>query len=275
MRNGRMKRLAWAAILLSNAFVGVTGGCGNKEATAKKAEPKTTLEAGYAALEAQKYNEAISKAEAFLTMTPQGAGSAEAFYLKGRSFEAKAAAARDANEAKENLQAARNAYIQALDQRPMQPLEAYIRTSLANVAYFQEDYPAAIGQWSAAIDNLDRDDLKAWALYRIGLCQQRIGKFEDADRTFATVQQKYPGVPAQRAKEHQGARGFFLQVATFETQPQADKAIAELSKEGLTARKAVDPAGHHVVRIPTATYGQAVYLKNRFASKYPDAVVLP
>ena len=33
-----------------------------------------------------------------------------------------------------------------LDRMPRQPLESYIRTSLANVAYFQDDYPTAISQ---------------------------------------------------------------------------------------------------------------------------------
>jgi TolA-binding protein len=245
------------------------GGCAPK---ANSPEQKTALQAGYGALESQQYDQAIARADAFLTATPQGPGSAEALYLKGRALEGKTAA--NEAEAKRNLQAARSAYLAALEQSPSRPLDAYIRTSLANVAYFQDDYPTAISQWSAALDHLDREDVKAWALYRIGLCQQRLGKFADADRTFAQVQ-NYPGVPAQRAREHQGARGFFVQLATFASAAQADQAIAHLSKQGIAATKATDPAGHHVVRVAAPTYRQAEQLKSRFAGQYPDALIVP
>lgn len=267
MQNGRRRRAAWAAMLLAAM---VAGGCAPKS---NNPGQKTALQAGYGALESQQYDQAIARADAFLTTAPQGPGSAEALYLKGRALEGKTAA--DDAEAKRNLQAARSAYLAALEQSPSRPLDAYIRTSLANVAYFQDDYPTAITQWSAAMDHLDREDVKGWALYRIGLCQQRLGKFQDADRTFAQVQKNYPGVPAQRAREHEGARGFVVQMATFATAAQADKAIAALSKQNLAATQAIDSAGHHAVRIPASTYAQAESLKNRFAKQYPDALVLP
>src|SRR5436190_732216 len=102
--------------------------------------------------------------------------------------------------------------LEALEQLPRQPLESYIHASLGNVAYFQDDYQSAIGQLNAAYDKLDSDDIKAWALYRVGLSQQRLGQFAQADQTFTSVQQFHPNsVPAQRAREHQGARAFYVQ----------------------------------------------------------------
>ena len=275
MRNGH-KFIALIAVTML-LIAGCGGNAKKTQGAGKPAahQPAAVLNAGYAALDSKDYNEAIAKADEFLTGTPHGAGSAEALYLKGRSLEEKTAG--DQAEAKANLQSARSAYIQALEQMPKQPLESYIRASLANVAYFQDDYPTAISQWTAAYDKLDKDDLKAWALYRIGLSQQRLGQFAQADQTFANVQQLHPStIPAQRAREHQGARAFFVQLATFASPASATRAAAELQRQGVTASTAADSAGHSVLRVgPISSYSQAAYYKARFAEQYPDAVVLP
>jgi tetratricopeptide (TPR) repeat protein len=148
-----------------------------------------------------------------------------------------------------------------------------LRTSLGNVAYFQDDYTTAIAQFTAAYDNLDSTDLKAWALYRIALSQQRQGHFDQADKTFALVQQNHANtIPAQRAREHQGAKAFFVQLATFAQPASADHAIADLKKQGVTATRVAGPEGHALLRVgPIASYSQAVFMKDRFAEKYPDA----
>ena len=276
MRNGAIVALA--------VLVSIAGGCGGKGKRAEKALAKTAarsqqivLEEGYQALETRQYNEAIAKADEFLAGQPHGEGSPEALYLKGRALEAKNAAGVTAEEAKANLQSARTAYITALGENPKQPLNAYLRTSLGNVAYFQDDYNTAIAQLTAAYDNLDSTDLKAWCLYRIGLSQQRQGKFEDADKTFALVQQNHAGtIPAQRAHDRRGARAFYVQLATFAQPASADRAIADLKKQGVTATRVASPEGHALLRVgPIASYTQAAFMKTRFAEKYPDAVIIP
>jgi outer membrane protein assembly factor BamD (BamD/ComL family) len=256
-------------------------GCAPRDRQPQLAGPpaqQAVLDAGFAALENQQYNEAIARAEEFLGSAPHGSGSPEALYLKGRALEGKNASGElGAEEVARNLQAAREVYIQALDRRPRQPLEAYIRTSLANVAYFQDDYRTAIAQWTAAYDMLDRDDLKAWAMYRVGVSQQRMGEFAQADQTFANVQATHPGtVPAQRAREHQGARAFYVQLATFASAQAAENAIVDLKRQGITATRASNAEGHSLLRLgPLASYGQAQYFKQQLAAQYPDAIVLP
>jgi TolA-binding protein len=260
-------------------------GCANKgvnravRASSDRTAPaqQLLLDAGYQALESQQYNEAIAKAEEFLAGTPHGPGSAEALYLKGRGLEGKNAAGVSADEARQNLQAARSAYISALEQMPKQPLESYIHASLGNVAYFQDDYQSAIGQLNAAYDKLDSNDIKAWVLYRVGLCQQRLGQFTQADETFQSVERLHPNtVPAQRAREHQGARAFYVQLATFASGNTADNAASELRKQGVTTSRVSDAQGRFLLRAgPIASYSQAQYLRGRFAEKYPDAFILP
>src|SRR5439155_9880575 len=134
MRNGH-KPATWqiAVALLACGFLSGCagrGGARNPRAHADAPTPaasQVSLDAGYQALESQQYNEAIAKADEFLSGTPRGPGSAEALYLKGRGLEGKnAVGVVSIDEAKANLQEARAAYIEALEQNPKQPLESYI-----------------------------------------------------------------------------------------------------------------------------------------------------
>jgi len=279
MRNTR-KPLS-AVLLLAAAML---AGCAAKEKSPRPApgsaaarSPQVLLDEGYRALESQHYDDAITRADQVLAAQPHGENAAKALYLKGRGFEAKNAAGVSAEESQANLQAAREAYINALRENPPQPLDAYIRASLGNVAYFQDDYQTAVTQFAAAYENLDRDDLKAWALYRTGLSQQRQGQFEQADKTFAAVQQRHASsVPAQRAREHQGARGYVVQLATFAQPASADKAAASLKQQGVAASRVDGPEGRAYLRVgPVASYKQAQYTRGRFLKQYPDAVIIP
>jgi outer membrane protein assembly factor BamD (BamD/ComL family) len=236
---------------------------------------KAVLDAGYAALEARQYNQAIANADAFLARSPHGPGTPEALYLRGRGYEGKVAG--NPASAGADLQSARTAYIQVLEMNPAQPLKAYAQTSLANVAYFQEDYQTALQQWAEAYDKLDRDDIKAWALYRMGVCQQRMGDFDRADRTFAQVQQRHAKTePAQRARDHQGARAFYVQVGTFTSAASADRASADLRVMGITPLRLSDSQGHQFVRAgPFSKYAQAQQIKTRVAGRFPDAIIVP
>jgi outer membrane protein assembly factor BamD (BamD/ComL family) len=289
MRNGHKPAIGVLVVLVVVIMtVAIGSGCASRNAKAGRTvrasssdrtdvSSQILLDAGYQALENQQYNEAIAKAEEFLARTPHGPGSAEALYLKGRGFEGKNAAGVTADEARQNLQSARAAYIEALEQVPRQPLESYVHASLGNVAYFQDDYQSAIAQLNAAYDKLDSEDLKAWVLYRVGLSQQRMGQFAQADKTFASVQQFHPNsVPAQRAREHQGAKAFYVQLATFASPQTADNAAGELRRQGMTASRVSDAQGRALLRVgPIASYSQAQYVRGRFAEKYPDAFILP
>lgn len=236
---------------------------------------KTQLTEGYTALEANQFGEAMSRADAFLSQYPTGPGTAEALYLRGRAFEQRVAA--NPNEARSNLQSARTAYIEALAKNPSPKLASYIHTSLANVAYFQDDYPTALKEWSGAYDSIQDTEIKSWVLYRMALCQQRLGRFVEADKIFTAVEQQYGGtLPAQRAKEKKGARGFSIQFATFLNAATADSAIAALRSQGVLASKQVDPRSRSVVMAgPFATYQQALTVRNTHLDKYPDAIILP
>lgn len=292
MRNGNKPALVpivTLALLASVLFaVACSGGCQAKPEPDLKSsggdglrgatrDSRLLLDQGYLELERKQFDAAIARADQVLSTVSHGEGSAEALYLKGRALEAKNAAGVTTTEAAANLQTARESYIAALQRNPREPLKSYIHTSLGNVAYFQDDYPAAAAQLGTAYERLESPETRAWVLYRIGLSQQRQGQFEEADQTFAKVQQVHSGTePARRATHHVGMRAFFVQLATFASAPPAEKAAADLKRQGVAAVVTAGPEGRAYLRIgPIASYGQAAYYRTRFAGKYPNALVIP
>jgi tetratricopeptide (TPR) repeat protein len=216
---------------------------------------------------------AISRCDVFLGNAPQGQGSAEALYLRGRAYEERKA--RNLQEAKANLAAARLSYERALGLTPAGLLEAYVRTSLANVAFHQEDFATAASEWTLAYSALDRQDLKSLVMLRIGVCQQRLGRFADADRTLYAVQRQHPNSEAARlANQRQGLRTFWVQLAVFKTAAGADRAIAALQGERVIRTR--DSQNRHVLRLgPYSTYADARAVRQKHAPIYPDAYVVP
>ncbi|HEY1685737.1 MAG TPA: tetratricopeptide repeat protein [Tepidisphaeraceae bacterium] len=219
------------------------------------------------ALNANQPREAIEAAQAYLNLHPDGPDAAEAWYIIGRADETSNA----------TQDQARQAYEQAMAHRPSPAQQADIRAGLANVAFFQGDYPKALQEWSAAYPALSDRTAKAWTLYRIGLCQQRLGRFADADPTFAMVQRDYTETPAaERAAQKSGYREFYVQVGVYENPANAWANLNALRKLGIPARIFRNTANRHVLCAgPVATYVAAQALRLRVAMKYPSAMIVP
>jgi len=235
-----------------------------------------SLREGYAALNDRQYEQAIGAADQFLAATPEGAGAAEATFLRGRAIyqRDKATPAKSVADVAE----ARVCFEKALTLAPPPNLEALAHSDLANAAYFQDDFVTAEKEWSAAYDKLENPDAKSWVMYRAGLCRQRQGRWADADAMFASVQQTYPSSePARRAREHQGHKAFFVQVGAFQDLVSADRVIAALTKTGVKAQRggATPQKLQPVYAGPRATYREAMALKQQLTAQYPSAVIVP
>lgn len=305
MRNLRVAgrwHAALAALATGVLWAAVSSGCapdpnakasaGGKRAaaTAPVSRGSSDLNAGFAALEAGATDQALATAEQYLLAHPDGArGTAEALYLKGRVYEERAIAAGRATSpagVTSNLQAARDAYTRALGASPPPGVEVRVLMGLANVAYFQEDYATALARWTTALQKIeplpakekaDLQDAQAWALYRAGLSQQRLGQFAEADTTFTRVQQAFPNTePARRASGHLGARGFQVQVGTFADANNANALMSALSAQGYASTRSPDSAGRQVVRVgPFPTYDVAKAVRKALAARYPDVTIVP
>jgi TolA-binding protein len=215
-------------------------------------------------------------ADEYVAKQPAGSALADALYLRGRALEEKAQ--RDAASPQKDVADAYNAYTEALAANPRPELEGLIHIGMGNVLYFQDRYAAAINELTSGYEKATRESDKAWALYRVGLCNQRLAKWDEADKFFAAVQQQYPGTAqAQRARDHQGAKAFWVQVATFGSPAAASTAADELKKQGLAAQLFVDTTRNaQVVRVgPLPTYDAATAMRQRVLGKYRDSIIVP
>jgi TolA-binding protein len=261
-----------AAFLTMTAF-SLLPGCATDQ------EAKSQLNGGYHALDEHQYDQAIQAADKYLEKTPNGPGSAEAEYLKGRVLEERAEDAdRQGNVAgaRSNLKDAGDCYKTGLLLSPPPPVEALLHAQLANVAYHFDDYGTAVREWQSAYPHLQTADANAWVLYCIGLCQQRLGWFSQADRTFQMVRETYPGTPqATRAASHIGAKGFYVQVGAFTDAGDAQRAIAALQIHGFQADKQI-VGGKQLISVgPVPTYADAHALKAQLVKDYPKSFIEP
>ena len=230
------------------------------------------LERGRTQLQQRDYTAAATSLDAFLKENANGPRAAEAYYLKGHAIQD--AKSEDFAEAQSRLQQARLAYIDALkvgtDNRG---LEGLIRASLADVAFWQEDYATAAEQGRAAYALLEDPNVRAMALYRSGLSYQRMGRFEEGDRTLKLVTQNHAGTaPATRAQQRIGVRSFSVRIPT-ESTAAATSAAANLTRQGIAASPAPNEAA--VVVGPFSTYTDANAARGKLTPQYPRAVVVP
>jgi tetratricopeptide (TPR) repeat protein len=240
---------------------------------------KEQLNAGYQAFDRKDYNGAMADADAFLTKNPNAPGSAEAFYLEGRVYEERAETAGfsgDMAGVKANLDKERSSYERGLETPSAPRVQALLHAGLANVAYHLDDYGTAVREWQISYASIQPPDAQAWVLYRIGLCQQRLGWFPQADRSFQMVRQQFPSSePATRAAAHEGATCFYLQVGAYKDFPNANRSVSSLRAQGLTA-DVVAGTDEEVVRIgPLTTFADARAVQIRLAASYPGAVIVP
>jgi tetratricopeptide (TPR) repeat protein len=266
MRISRIKR---GLILPAMSVLSLAGGC-----AANNPQGRSALDAGETALRSGQYEQALHDADAAVAHGDAD-NLAEAYYLRGKVLEERQPK-NDASAFNADLIAARSAYTLGLGYHPSKSLEGLLHGQLGNVCFYLDDYSAALHEWNLAYAQLTKPEWKQWLLYRIGECQQRLGRFLDADRTFESVQQTYPGTEAaNRARAHQGVRGFYVQVGAFSQPGAAAAAVSAITAVGAVPMKMMEK-GLTVIRTQSfSSYSQAMELKGRLAGKYPDAVILP
>ena len=204
------------------------------------------------------------RAQMFLAQTPDRARDRRSARICAAGVEQK----RAASEPEGTPTSVRpHAYTEALAHQPSPKLEAYIHTSLANVAYFQDDFRPPPGNGRARTTSWKTRTIKSWVLYRMASASSAWGNY-GGRQDFAAVEDRlcrYAPRPAGEGKA--GARGFSVQFATFLNAATADAAIGRLRREGVPATSRPDANGRSVVIAgPVPTYQQAQALKRDMSS---------
>ena len=244
-------------------------------ATACQQKGKDPLAAGVSALDQRQYEQAVQLANDSLRTQKAGEKAARALYIRGQACEHLPAA--DYSRMLANMQGARSSYVEALGHNPPKPLSTYIRAALGKVAFYQDDFQTAIQQLRLAYSDMREDGLKAASLYYLGKSQQRSGQFEQADSTFADLISHHGSTDwADKAKESQGARAFYLQLGVYEKPSSVDGAAQLVRQRGLNPARYTDSQGRYVLRAgPFANYAQAKQLRPRIADAFTDAMIVP
>ncbi|MCS7034005.1 MAG: tetratricopeptide repeat protein [Phycisphaerae bacterium] len=262
-----LRKAFFCRFLLPTCLMSLLAGCTDPAAKG--------LSTGWKQLAAGQHDQALVTAQNILLEAPSSPRAAEVLYLKGRALEAKTA--ETPTEQRKNLIEAASAYRQALGRHPNRKLTSQLYAGIANTCYWMDDFQGAWSNWVKAYDLSTDPASRSYTLYRIGLCQQRLGRFAEADVTFAAVQREYPNTDAAaRAARKMGARSFAVQVATFASPQTAESAMNTLRREGFVPTKMPNSQGQTVVTItPFRTYQQAQQARMRLVGLFPDALIVP
>jgi tetratricopeptide (TPR) repeat protein len=238
------------------------------------AQSRQYLDSGKKSLDSGNYDQSIRDADAVIA-SGDGPALAEAYYLRGYTIQMRpkadyAAQARD-------WAMARDSYTRALANNPRPTVAARLHAQLGLVSFDQRDYAAAVPELQTAYGMLDASQPKDLILYRIGVGQQRLGRFADADTTFQRLLQDYPNSSyASLAKAHQGVRGFYVQVGAYSKESDIEAAARAIAVSGTAPMKTSSNNGLTIIRTADVpSYAQADQLRQRLAGQYPDARVMP
>lgn len=236
-------------------------------------QSRQDLDAAKQSLDSQQYDQSIRDADAVLHSSDSPA-YAEAWYIRGYAIEKRPKP--DNTSAQHDLSMAADSYNHGLTCDPRPTLAARLHAQLGNVAYYQQDYSTAVRELTLAFGLVDPSDGKDLVLYHIGIGQQRLGRFEDADRTFARLQQDYPGSPyAIRARDHQGIRGFYVRLGIYSQSGDINKAAGAISAAGSVPLQSSNKGLTIIRTADVPSFAQAEELRSRLAGQYPDAQVMP
>jgi tetratricopeptide (TPR) repeat protein len=267
-RAGTFGILVWDLIRHSGFwFLVFTAAC------AGNPQSQSQLDAGKQALEAQQYDPAIRDADTVIA-SGDSADLAEAYYLRGYAIENRPKA--DSADAIRDLSLASESYTNGLSHDPQPAIATRLHAQLGNVSFYQNDYSAALREFDAAYSLSGEPENKPLILYHMAVCEQRLGRFDDADRTFQRVQQQYPSsefVPYARAR--QGIRGYYVQVGAYSKPSDINRAAAAIATTGSPPLKTTSGALTVIRTSDVQSYAEAQELKAQLASRYPDARVMP
>jgi TolA-binding protein len=190
----------------------VLAGCGEKVSPRAQQE----LDASTAAYEAGNYAAVIQHANAVLAETDSGEAAWEAHYLRGM-----------ARYHQDDLAGARSDLAVAVDKTGQTSLAVKAADALGEIAYRQDDLPAAVTQFQTVIDRGEEKQPPVdHAHYRLGCIYQRQSRGADADLHFQRLGYHFPdGKLAKLAAERSGARNWTIQAGSFTERENAMSAM--------------------------------------------------
>lgn len=243
------------------------GGC----AAPLNPQQEQMLRSGEDSFARQRYDDAIAQTTRFLNEVKNRPESGRALYVRSMSL----AKAGRRNEAYDDVRKA----ISTQD-NPEVVWRSYI--VLGTLQFEDQQWDAAARSVSAALARIPGGEPADDALFRLGVCYERCGKWNDARAEFDRLVKRYP--TSRLAKDARrrvalNARHFAVQCGAFVGSQNAEALADSLAKRGLSAyarREQRDTGLMYVVMVGQyATYAEAERALGTVRAAVSGAVLWP
>lgn len=248
--------LAWACLLGS--------GC----ASGTQAD-RAAFDAGYAALEAGRWQEAVDGFTRYLRSDPTSVHRGEVYYYRGEALV-------HLNRRAE----AKTDFVRAIGADARPPIDQFARVAIGNLYYEEGNDVKAIEHYARVIEDPHKDLPVPMVLLRTGVSLQRLGKWSLADSYLGHLVAKYPGTPsANHAMRRLHADAFRVQTGAFASTTAAARQAGRVRAAGFETRLGRTAGGGQTlttVQVGRAgTYAEAAVLEQRVRQAGFDTLIVP
>ena len=219
------------------------------------------------------YQRNLVSAEQLLTsaiaVDPHSPAAAEGYYVRGL-------VRNDRGE----VRLAEMDFFVAMELSKREDLKTNCQISLGSIAYNNGDYRHAYEYYLKASDHLPKMAPNESVLYRLGVCCQNIGQWEEAKKHFARVRRDFPYTQAVGWAEKRMKYNFFtVQAGVFSRAEGARRAMAGLQNAALPATAITRRDGdvtHQIIYVGKYNdYASAAKILERVKKIVPDARIVP
>jgi TolA-binding protein len=227
------------------------------------------FDAGYAAFEAGRWQEAVDKFSLYLQQDPTTASRGEVYYYRGQAL----VHLSRRQEAKED-------FLRAIGAGAQPPVAQFAQVAIGNVYYEEGDDARAVEHYARACDGSQKDLPRDMICLRLGVSLQRLGKWQAAQRYLEHLVEQYPGTPAAaEARRRVNATAFVVQTGAYSSMTVASGQARQVQAKGFSAQVVkTTSAGRTLYAVHTgrlATYREAEALAARIRQAGFPALVVP
>lgn len=229
------------------------------------------LEDGQQAYRASQYSAAVSQLSRFLGEAKERPEAAQAAYVRGLAY----ARLGRRPEAVGDLRRAAGGFAER---------EIRWRANLAlSTIYFEDgNWAAAARSAAAAAEHMPARPPRDVALFRVGQCQERLGRWDEARSAFSQVERLFPNTDfgeAARRRLSLGARAFSVQCGVYGDEKNAQNLQARLKTGGVDSIvKRESRAGRALFIVYAGTFSNYENAERQLGLVkriVPDAVLIP
>ena len=256
----RLLALALVALLLLLLASGCT--------EAQRAD-QAAFDAGYAALEAGRYSQAVTELSRYLRSEPSSPARGEVYYYRGQAL----AHLKRPAEAQADFQ-------RAIGAKATPPVDQFAHVALGNIYYEQGNDVEALRHYAVVIDEPNEAVPMPMVLLRAGRSLQRLGRWEKGDRYLRYLVAHYPTSAAGReARRYVSADGFSVQTGAYASHATATVQARQVRLAGFAPQlKPVRRAGRQLtaVRVDAGrTYVDALSVAGRLRQAGFETLIVP